>query len=314
MVTDTVKNQVFARLGCQSSEAKLLGGYNQHVFEINRGEKLVVKIEEGTAASEQGVLSECEWLSYMHEHGLHVVRPLRIAADTYLNRISEECFFVVYEKVEGVHVSSQDKDVWSPALFEQWGEMMGKMHTLAKTFQPVHQRQMWFENRLFQEDSHSVDPILIEKLHQYRHAFKSLPISKDHFGLIHGDLHHHNFLRNDVELTILDFGDSEYHWFAYDIAIAVYHTAQTVPKGLARKEFVHSFFQSFMEGYSRGNPSTEFLSLINFFMDYRHLFSYIYHSVYADKSQLTEQQRKYLEAMRLSLQYGESYLGFPLGS
>ncbi|WP_162630268.1 phosphotransferase [Brevibacillus brevis] len=44
------------------------------------------------------------------------------------------------------------------------------------------------------------------------HAFKSLPITKNHFGLIHGDLHHHNFLRKEVELTLLDFGDSEYHW------------------------------------------------------------------------------------------------------
>lgn len=54
MITESVKSQVFTQLGCQSSEAKLLGGYNQHVFEVNRGgEKLVVKIEEGSAASEQ---------------------------------------------------------------------------------------------------------------------------------------------------------------------------------------------------------------------------------------------------------------------
>lgn len=39
-------------------------------------------------------------------------------------------------------------------------------------------------------------------------AFKSLPITKNHFGLIHGDLHHHNFLRKEVELTLLDFGDT----------------------------------------------------------------------------------------------------------
>ncbi|RAT98186.1 phosphotransferase enzyme family protein [Brevibacillus sp. Leaf182] len=259
MITESVKSQVFTQLGCQSSEAKLLGGYNQHVFEVNRGgEKLVVKIEEGSAASEQDVLSECEWLSYTHEHGLGVIRPLQIAADTYLNRISEGCFFVVYEKVEGAHVSPQDKDVWNHDLFERWGETMG---------QDAHPRQN---------------------------------VSTCSSAA--------------TALTLLDFGDSEYHWFAYDIAIAVYHTAQTVLKGPARKEFVHSFFQSFMEGYSRGNPSTVSLSQIDFFIDYRHLFSYAYHSVHADMSQLTDQQHKYLDDMRLSLQNGESYLGFQLRS
>ncbi|WP_018755550.1 phosphotransferase [Paenibacillus terrigena] len=130
--------------------------------------------------------------------------------------------------------------------------------------------------------------------------------------MIHGDLHHHNFILSGNELTLIDFGDSEYHWFAYDIAVAIYHVAQAEQMRPDRQEFIKSFFNSFMSGYSRGNSVTEFISQIDYFIDYRHLFSYTYHSLYSDKSQLTEQQLKYLDEMRLSLIKESSFLGFSL--
>lgn len=314
MVSDQVKDQVFAQLGCQSSEARLLGGYDQHVFEvIHCGKPMVVKIMDGAMTSESSVLSECEWLENMLKHGLRVVKPLQLAGDTAINRISDDIFYVVYEKVEGIHVSPQDQQWWNNSLFEKWGEMMGRMHALAKTFHPRYPRPQWSNQRLFQEEIAGVDQGLLEKWNRYYQDFldvQKLPQTKEHFGLIHGDLHAHNFLLKDGQLTIIDFGDSEYNWFAYDIAIAVYHTAQTVPKGPARKEFVMSFFQSFMEGYTRSNAVT--VADIEYFIDYRQLYSYLYHTVFADKSQWTEKQVAYLENMRLSLHSGESFLGFTL--
>ena len=43
---------------------------------------------------------------------------------------------------------------------------------------------------------------------------------------------------------LFDFGDVSYHWFAYDIAIAIYHAVQTVPENW-KAEFVARFFDSF---------------------------------------------------------------------
>jgi Ser/Thr protein kinase RdoA (MazF antagonist) len=44
----------------------------------------------------------------------------------------------------------------------------------------------------------------------YQEDFSRLGTSSDEFSLIHGDLHPHNFLLHDGELTLIDFGDAEY--------------------------------------------------------------------------------------------------------
>lgn len=57
----------------------------------------------------------------------------------------------------------------------------------------------------------------------------------------------------------IDFGDSEFHWFAYDIAIAVYHASQTIKDRAGRDRFASIFFNSFIEGYVMGNSVNDIL-------------------------------------------------------
>jgi len=42
--------------------------------------------------------------------------------------------------------------------------------------------------------------------------------------LIHTDVHAGNFFVDDGRITVFDFDDSSYQWFASDIAIALYYT------------------------------------------------------------------------------------------
>ncbi|WP_169834404.1 hypothetical protein [Paenibacillus donghaensis] len=111
---------------------------------------------------------------------------------------------------------------------------------------------------------------------------------------------------------MLDFGDCEYHWFAYDLAIAIYHTAQTMKPGPERITGIQQFFSSFIDGYARGNPEITFIAQIDDFINYRHLFSYAYHSVFSDPSQLSSGQLSYLQDMRQSVLDGSSFLGCSL--
>ncbi|WP_018755549.1 phosphotransferase enzyme family protein [Paenibacillus terrigena] len=151
MISDTIKNQVFAQLGCQSSDAKLLGGYNSNVFEVNIGVDIVVKILDRSVTAVTSLLSEIEWLEYIHAHGLNVVKPLRLYADKYIHHISDDFYFVIFEKVNGVHVGPQDNKVWNKKLFEKWGETMGRVHSLAKSYRAKNERPHWFQNNLFYE-------------------------------------------------------------------------------------------------------------------------------------------------------------------
>lgn len=313
MITSAKLLEVCDFLGCELADMKLLGGYHNHVFEVGyKGRPIVVKIMQQTQTPKNQVLAEVEWLGELLCYGQHVIKPLRLDGRDYITDLSDDYFFVAYDKVDGIHIHPQDKKVWNAEIFEQWGEAMGFVHALSKTYTPLHSWPQWSEHPLLKQDMISQDPHLIDLWASYFAQFKSLPMTEDNYGLIHGDLHHHNVMVTDQGLTLIDFGDAEYHWFAYDIAISIYHSAQTVPNGKERSEFVVRFFDSFMKGYARANPCTSFLSQIDLFIEYRHLFSYTYHLVFSDQSQWTEQQRSFIANMRESLIHDASYLGFKL--
>ncbi len=310
MITANLLHQACAQLGCPATKANLLGGYSQNVYEIDCGKKLVIKFVKSSANGEQAIRSEIEWLDYLHDNGLSVVKPYHVTAGSGINRITEEFFIVAYEKVAGIHIDPSDKTVWNRELFVKWGAAMGKMHVLAKAFTAQHRRPQWFENDLFSERHLSaLEPEILKRLQQHHSDFSKLPTTAGVYGLIHGDLTHHNLLYTDHQVTLIDFGDSEYNWFAYDIAVSIYHAAQTVKDEAERLAFAKMFAGHFLDGYAREHTGTECFSQMDAFLDYRHLFSYAYHSVFADRSQLTEQQKNALRSMRDSLLASSSYFG-----
>ncbi|GIP23167.1 phosphotransferase enzyme family protein [Paenibacillus sp. J22TS3] len=313
MISQVVTNEVFARLGIHPLDTKLLRGYNDNVFEAGQNEKFIVKILEKSVSSELSLLAELEWLNYLHMKGIDVVKPLYINGTDYIEEVNDDYYFVVFQKVNGVYVTPKDTEIWGGAFFEKWGELMGKIHSASKNYSAKNSRPMWNDNKILIElGALELNPQLIQKWARYNKEFENLPISKDNFGLIHGDLHCGNLIVTNSSVYAIDFGDSEYHWFAYDIAIAIYHTALTVAQP-ERDEFAKRFFDAFMNGYGRGNTNTDVIKDINYFIEYRHLYSFTYHSLYADKSQLTEQQLKYLKNMELSLINDSPFLTVLLG-
>ena len=54
----------------------------------------------------------------------------------------------------------------------------------------------------------------------------SLPKDDDCYGLIHADIHQGNFFVDENDnITIFDFDDCHYHWFAYDLAVPLFGLA-----------------------------------------------------------------------------------------
>lgn len=300
--------EVLTLLDIDPSDYKLIGGYNRNVFEVGSNEKFIIKILEKSVVNESISLAELEWLDYLFSRRVNVARPIRIQGKDYIQRINDEYYFVSYEKINGLHIRPTDNEIWRVPLFERWGEVMGKIHTASKAYMVNNAFPKWNENRiLLQLETCQLNPQLIDKWLKYIEELKELPVSSDKFGLIHGDLHHGNLLSSENSISVIDFEDSEYHWYAYDIAVVIYHTAQTVKKR-ERDTFIRNFYEQFMKGYVRGNPGTNFAQEINYFIQYRHLYSFTYHTIYADKSRLTERQIDYLKYMEMSLINDEPYL------
>ncbi|WP_019910281.1 phosphotransferase enzyme family protein [Paenibacillus sp. HW567] len=313
MVEKSVILQMIELLGCREPQVHLIGGYYQNVYEIAAEEPMVVKFFNRTFNEDQQVLSEIEWIEHLHNNNVNTVVPIKINNnDSYINRLAGEHFCVVYRKAQGEHVDINDEQVWNSKLFARWGRGMASMHALSQSFTGSSVFPDWTEQKLFTLNTDHLDSRINEKWTLYNTELRDMHTSPANYGIIHGDLHHHNFLVQNGELTFIDFGDSEYHWFAYDIAIAIYHAAQTVKDAVKRKEFAKRFFNAFMEGYEVNHPVKEVRTQVDYFINYRHLYSYVYHMQFSDKDNLDEKQLNYLQDMGQSIINQDSYLGIAL--
>ena len=107
---------------------------------------------------------------------------------------------------------------------------------------------------------------------------RNIPRTRSNFGLSHRDLHGWNFFVDRGRITVIDFDDCGYDYFAHDIAMAVYYAAdfmhRTVPASsvdevsAARRTVSREFLKGYRRYYDLG---IEDLSTIPLFAERRRL-------------------------------------------
>ena len=97
-----------------------------------------------------------------------------------------------------------------------------------------------------------------------REQLGALSTGPDRFGLIHSDLHLGNIMYDGADLTIIDFDDAGYGWFAHEAAVAL-HPAFGEPWFPDARE-------AFLEGYcSIHDMDSEEIRSIDIFLAVRSL-------------------------------------------
>lgn len=101
-------------------------------------------------------------------------------------------------------------------------------------------------------------------------AWKSrLQSSSPFYGIIHGDYNFSNLIKSTTYIYLIDFEDSCYGWYAYDIANALYMELFDQRKEQAFDKF-SDFFKAFLQSYFSAWPEAKvILDDIPMFMTYR---------------------------------------------
>jgi len=106
------------------------------------------------------------------------------------------------------------------------GQALGRIHKLAKRYKPLHvKRRVWNEQQeLFKAvvlfKGYSAE--LSDKFTAFMTQMGKEDKDPDNFGLTHGDYLSSNYLlRENDRLTVIDFDECEYSWFAADLAICM---------------------------------------------------------------------------------------------
>ncbi|MEH7010894.1 phosphotransferase [Neobacillus niacini] len=219
--------------------------------------------------------SEIAFLQALGEKGIPVSLPIKSPNGRFIEN-NYQNYIVCFEKAKGKPVDVTEREVWNKDLFFQWGRVTGKMHQVSKDIKVT--RPTWSPDN---PDILKLLPkiksgIIANRYKQLLNQLMSFEVNSDRYGLIHNDFHQGNFFVNEGEITVFDFDDSAYHWFAYDLATSFYHAYwQATSFTPEDKEFSSVFWKNFLKGYNQEQKiSKELIQQIPIFLKIREIFLY----------------------------------------
>lgn len=221
------------------------------------------------------VVSELDWSRYLSEAGLSVAKPIASKNGNLVENFEMGGSFHVslFEKAKGKSLESPAE--FTLPIFKEWGQFLGKMHRLTKTYRPtppIKPRLYWQDSPTIKLGRLGLDPkdkVPHDRFLEFHRWLQTLETDDDCFGLIHADLHARNFFVNEGQITAFDFDDSCYHWFCYDLAVPLFSVMRIVQE----KESIVSYekaFEEYMSGYTlEHNLEQKWIDRIDSFVQYR---------------------------------------------
>lgn len=265
----------------------LSGGHFNAVYQYAFGEKFAILRIGVEDCPRQQTLSMLDFMRYLSQENAPVARPLLSANGRFLESLESEgkrYNVTAVEKAAGTLAEDIPPSQWTDDLFRSIGKAVGKLHRISAEFQPSISGFIlphWFDSFEIHDANRSLstssDPareklaLLIQQLHD-------LPTTPGDYGLIHDDLHFANFLvQADGHVTVFDFDDCEYGWFAMDVAMALFDVLVLYNAGNETESqfFAYRFMRAYLAGYRQERDlSTDWLIQIPNFLKLKELCIY----------------------------------------
>lgn len=176
-------------------------------------------------------------------------------------------------------------------------------------------RNQWDQDIYFNEEfsMKDKDNSIYDIWNEILLEIKYLPKDKNSYGLVHYDFHQYNFFIDNGEITVFDFDDCLYHWFACDIAIAIYHgiEAMRFTNYKEKNQFASNFIKNFMKGYlSETYIDKYWVEKIPIFLEYRRICSYSFMYKILERKDLDEGRKEYITNMIKEIENRVPYIDF----
>ena len=311
LLTPKVLQDAMKLFGATSDSYRLISDVENFVYEcMRRDGPFILRITHNSHRNAHQIMAELDWMRYLSDHDVAVPQSIRSEQGALVEvaGVENSCFFITaFHKVDGENII--DAHACTAPVYQEWGRIMGKMHRLATCYiprEPSCRRSAWFENDILVNITHYLagQPKILEKIQGLLGHLAEFPQDEDAYGLIHTDFTDVNFFVHDGKIAVFDFDDSEYHWFAYDVAVVLFDTLPWLPhQGMNKGDFARFFWNHFYTGYVGEYSLNEYwLNQLPIFMKLREMFLYgVFHKKW-DLDSLTEEQQKMLDAYRFNIE------------
>jgi len=245
------------------------------------------------------IQAELHFVNYLAEGGVRLSIPVPSVNGNLIEGIPAAGIpFIAVSFVKGRGMRVPDngyryrKGVPINEYFQNWGQVLGQMHRLAKTYQPQSEsvkRPEWHQWEYYSGFPYGERlPLIQKKYVQLITELHALPKDVDSYGLIHNDFNDGNFTVDygNGDITVFDFDDCCYIWFMYDLAYAWEGGIGRVmfrPLG-ERQDFMDRYMEQVLTGYTRENTlSAEWLARLPLFLRLIQMQELMHYAQYLDE-------------------------------
>lgn len=247
--------QALARYGVDPGQVKRLDGFESFIYEYTRaGQEYILRIGHSLRRSPDLIAGEVDWINYLADAGVSVARAVNSSAGRLVEAIEDgqgDVFLATaFEKAPGAPIQPE---AWNGDFFERYGHLIGRMHALSRDYRPPKpswRRPAWNDQLLLDLEPWipATEPLVKQKWAELQAYLETLPTDANSYGLVHQDAHAGNFYVDGDTITLFDFDDCTYGWYAYDIAIVLFYA---VTGAEDRPAFTLDFMTRFLTGYAR---------------------------------------------------------------
>ena len=255
---DTILQEAMRRYGIAQDQIHSLDAFESFIYEFERdAQAYILRIAHSFRRSESLILGEVDWINYLADGGVSVAKAILSESGKLVEAIEDQrggTFLVTaFVKAQG----QPPWDLWTPELYERYGEMMGRIHVLSKQYQPnqvAGKRPDWnsalfeFVERYLPES----ESLAKKKYKDMCHHVNTLAKDGESYGLTHQDAHGNNLFVDEMgQITLFDFDECAYNWFINDIAVVLFYIVQDAEDWPA---FIEVFMSNFLRGYVQVCP------------------------------------------------------------
>jgi Ser/Thr protein kinase RdoA (MazF antagonist) len=318
---DAILEGAMRRFGIAPDRIRLLDGFESfmYAFERDAGD-YILRIGHSLRRNENLIQGEVDWINYLAAGGASVARAVLSEQGNLVEAIDDgrggQFLATAFVRARG---RPPWEVGWTPALFETYGQLVGRMHALTKRYAPrelAWMRPQWDDAIMLEVEGYLPPPdgVVVERFRALMEHLQSLPRDGESYGLIHFDAHEANMFVDEAgTLTLFDFDDCNYSWFANDIAIVLFYMAMWKEDV---QGFTREFMTCFLQGYRQENRlDPAWLSEIPHFLKLREIDLYaIIHRSF-DVDNLDDPWcRRFMEGRKERIENDVPYLDYPFES
>ena len=207
------------------------GGRNRIVIVSRNGEKqYILRISDLGDRSEEDYLAETEFVRFLAQNGAPVANVIPSVHGRLVDRVEADgkaVYVSLFAYAKGMLMADNGYRYREGAPLSEYfyntGKALGAIHRLSRTYAPVHRRPDYFDkynmeylSRLIPDEYPELKAAVAKRLD----AFRTLPMDKVCYGLVHFDFSDGNY-HIDMDtgaVTAFDFDNCMNCWYMFDLA------------------------------------------------------------------------------------------------